>query len=57
MVRHHLALALAALGDKGEAASEWKMAIHEYQELPKAPNAPEPEWLKEARAGLAKAGA
>jgi len=57
LVRHHLALALAALGDKNEAASEWKLALAEYGELPKAQGASEPEWVKEARAGLAKTGA
>ncbi len=57
LVRHHLALALAALGDPGEAAKEWKQALSEYQELPKAPNASDPDWVTEARAGLAKTGA
>ncbi|HEY8123598.1 MAG TPA: tetratricopeptide repeat protein [Myxococcota bacterium] len=57
MVRHHLALALAALGDKAGAASEWKLALSEFQELPKAPGARDPDWVKDARAGLAKSGA
>jgi tetratricopeptide (TPR) repeat protein len=57
LVRHHLALALAALGDKQEAASEWKLALGEYADLPKAPGAAEPAWVTEARAGLAKLGA
>jgi tetratricopeptide (TPR) repeat protein len=57
LVRHHLALALAALGDKQEAASEWKLALGEYAELPKAAGAAEPVWVTEARAGLAKLGA
>jgi Tfp pilus assembly protein PilF len=54
LVRHHLALALAALGDKQEAASEWKLALGEYAELPRAAGATEPVWVTEARAGLAK---
>jgi len=57
LVRHHLALALAALGDQAEAASEWKLALAEYGELPKGKNQAEPTWVKEARDGLAKAGA
>ncbi len=57
LVRHHLALALAALGDKSEAVTEWQQALSEYKELPKAPNAPDPDWVKEARDGLARAGA
>ncbi|HEU4428657.1 MAG TPA: tetratricopeptide repeat protein [Myxococcota bacterium] len=55
LVRHHLALALAALGDNAEAASEWKLALAEYSELPKGKDHPEPDWVKEARDGLAKA--
>jgi tetratricopeptide (TPR) repeat protein len=57
LVRHHLALALAALGDESEAASEWKLALAEYGELPKAQGHVEPDWVKEARAALAKSGA
>jgi Tfp pilus assembly protein PilF len=57
LIRHHLALALAALGDKQNAATEWKQALAEQAELPKAANAPEPGWMKEAREGLAKLGA
>jgi tetratricopeptide (TPR) repeat protein len=57
LVRHHLALALAALGDKKQAAEEWKLALGEWAELPKPAGAPEPGWVKEARAGLAKLGA
>jgi len=57
LVRHHLALALAALGDKQEAASEWKAALGEYAELPKAKGAVDPVWVADARAGLAKLGA
>jgi tetratricopeptide (TPR) repeat protein len=57
LVRHHLALALVALGDKQEAASEWKLALGEYAELPKAQGASDPVWVAEARARLAKLGA
>jgi tetratricopeptide (TPR) repeat protein len=56
-VRHHLALALAALGEKEEAASEWRLALGEWAEVPKAEGAPEPDWVREARAELAKLGA
>jgi tetratricopeptide (TPR) repeat protein len=55
-VRHHLALALAALGKKQEAASEWKAALSEWTALPKAAGAPEPDWVRDARAQLAKVG-
>ena len=54
LVRHHLALALAALGEKREAAAEWKLALGEYAEVPKAAGAAEPAWVKQARAELAK---
>lgn len=57
MVRHHLALALAASGEKTEAAGEWKLALSEYESLPKAVGSGEPAWVREARAGLAKLGA
>jgi len=56
LVRHHLALALHALGDKAEAKNEWTLALSEYSALPKAPNAAEPAWVRDARAGLAAAG-
>jgi hypothetical protein len=56
-VRHHLALALAALGNKKEAAKEWEGALDEYAELPKAKGAPDPVWVAEARSELAKLGA
>jgi tetratricopeptide (TPR) repeat protein len=54
LVRHHLALALAASGESAEAASEWKQALAEYAALPKPANSPDPAWVSEARAGLAK---
>jgi tetratricopeptide (TPR) repeat protein len=57
LVRHHLALALAALGDKQGAADEWNGALDDYAKLPKAQGAPDPVWVAEARAGLAKARA
>jgi tetratricopeptide (TPR) repeat protein len=56
-VRHHLALALAALGEKQEAAQEWKLALSEYSELPKPSGAVDPDWVKQARAELGKIGA
>ena len=56
-VRHHLALALAALGEKDDAKQEWTLALDEFAELPKPPGAAEPAWVVEARAGLAKLGA
>jgi hypothetical protein len=52
LVRHHLALALTALGDKAQAKNEWTLALSEYSSLPKAPNALEPDWVEDARAGL-----
>jgi tetratricopeptide (TPR) repeat protein len=57
LVRHHLALALAAVGDREEAKAEWTLALSEYAELPKPGGAPDPDWVKEARDGLAKLGA
>lgn len=57
VIRHHLALALAALGENEAAATEWKQALDEQSKLPKPANAPDPDWVKEARAGLAKTGA
>lgn len=57
LVRHHLALALAAIGDKAGATSEWKLALSEYQELPRPPGTPDPQWVTDARAGLSKSGA
>lgn len=57
LVRHHLALALSELGDTSGAASEWQQALAEFQQLPRPANAAEPDWVREARAGLAKLGA
>ena len=54
LVRHHLALALAAKGDGPAAAKEWDQALREYQALPRPAGTPEAEWVKAARAGLAK---
>lgn len=54
LVRHHLALALAATGDKAQAAAEWKLALGEYQALPKGQGAKDPPWVAEARSALAK---
>ncbi len=54
LVRHHLALALAAKAEAPAAAKEWKQAIAEYEALQKPAGAPDPAWVKEARAGLAK---
>ena len=54
LVRHHLALALAATGDKVQAAAEWKLALSEYQALPKGQGAKDPIWVAEARSALAK---
>jgi tetratricopeptide (TPR) repeat protein len=56
-VRHHLALALVAVGEKQEAASEWKLALGEWAELPRPEGAAEPDWVTQARAELAKLGA
>jgi tetratricopeptide (TPR) repeat protein len=56
-VRHHLALALSALGEKQEAKAEWKLALGEYAELPKTQGASDPDWVREARSALAKLGA
>ncbi len=54
LVRHHLALALAATGDKAQASAEWKLALGEYQALPKMQGATEPSWVADARKELAK---
>jgi tetratricopeptide (TPR) repeat protein len=56
LVRHHLALALDALGDKAEAKNEWTLALSEYTALPKPQGAAEPSWVNDARAGLAALG-